>query len=254
MKRLVSFSLLSAFLLFHSLATAGPVLRINTSIKPPFSTVDHTGFFDLLLMELGKRIGCEIEVVRLPAARALMYVNEGRSAGEVPRIAGMEKKFPNLMVVKEKVVDYNFVAFGRGPLKISSWGDLNGKRVGYLTGWKIFDTNVPLGADVTRLRKPHLMFEMLREGRLDVVLYERYAGWNILRDLGVDSIMEIQPPLAVRPMYMYMHNSFGHLVPKVSKALADMKSDKTYGKVYEMTLGAFGQNDCSGNTGESGSD
>ncbi len=214
-------------------------LKVNTSIKPPFSTKDEAGFFDLLVKELGKRIGHEVEFVRQPPARALFSANEGVSDVELPRIAGMEKKYPNLVMVGENIIDYNFVAFMRGPdsEQIQSWGDLKELRIGYLHGWKIFENNVPSEATVDKLNKPNLLFDMLENGRIDVALYESYAGWNNLRAHGHTGIHECKTPLAVKPMYMYFHKAHADLVPRASKALRQMKADGTYDKIKEQTLG-----------------
>ncbi|MGL1863622.1 MAG: transporter substrate-binding domain-containing protein [Pseudodesulfovibrio sp.] len=218
-------------------AVAGPSLKVNTSIKPPFSTEEETGFFDLLIEELGKRINCGFILVRQPAARALISVNEGLSDAELPRIAGLQKKYPNLVQVEEKIIDYNFVAFTRAGIRVKSWDDLAGKKVGYLIGWKIFETNVPQTANVIKLQKPHLLFDMLDSGRLDVALYEKHAGLRNIREDGHSSVIESDTPLAVRPMYMYLHKSHAGLVPLLAQALKDMKADGTYQRIAKQTLG-----------------
>ncbi len=218
-------------------AVAGPSLKVNTSIKPPFSTEDQTGFFDLLIKELGKRIDCEFLLVRQPAARALISVNEGLSDAELPRIAGLQRKYPNLVQVEEKIIDYNFVAFTRTGVRVKSWDDLADKQVGYLIGWKIFENNVPQTANVTKLQKPHLLFDMLDSGRLDVALYERHAGLRNIREHGHTSIKECETPLAVKPMYMYLHKSHVGLAPLLAQALKDMKADGTYQRIAKQTLG-----------------
>lgn len=74
---------------------AGP-LKINTSIKPPFSTVELDGYVDLPIMELSARNRIAVALVRLPPERALRYANQGASDGDVPRIAGLSKPIPIL--------------------------------------------------------------------------------------------------------------------------------------------------------------
>ena len=218
-------------------AVAEPSLKVNTSIKPPFSTEEQTGFFDLLIEELGKRINCGFILVRQPAARALISVNEGLSDAELPRIAGLQKKYPNLVQVEEKIIDYNFVAFTRADIRVKSWDDLADKKVGYLIGWKIFENNVPQTANVTKLQKPRLLFDMLDSGRLDVALYEKYAGLRNIREHEHHSVVESDTPLAVKPMYMYLHKSHAGLAPLLAQALKDMKADGTYQRIAKQTLG-----------------
>ncbi len=229
----------ASFVVAEPLSPGSTPFKVNTSIKPPFSTKDGTGFFDLLIQEIGKRMVLDVKVVRQPPARALCSVNEGFSDAELPRIAGLEKKYPNLIRVEEKIIDYNFVAFMRGPegKHMSHWDDMADKRVGYLVGWKIFENNVPKEVYVNKLNKPALLFDMLDSGRIDVALYERYAGWNNIRSYAHMGIHECTPPLAVKPMYMYFHNSHAHLAPLAAEVLRKMKADGTYNRIKERTLG-----------------
>lgn len=55
-----------AWLLAPSLAFSAGTIKVNTSIKPPFSRADGTGFFDLIIKELGRRMNRNMELVRLP--------------------------------------------------------------------------------------------------------------------------------------------------------------------------------------------
>ncbi|QJB56133.1 transporter substrate-binding domain-containing protein [Pseudodesulfovibrio sp. zrk46] len=228
--------IIALVLLIPAMGNAAETIRVNTSIKPPFSTEDETGFFDVLLKELAKRMDVDFQLVRQPPERALVSINNGASDMELPRIAGLEKRYKNLVMVPEKVIDYNFVAFSRTKMCLRSWDALSKLRVGYLIGWKIFEKNVPDGTSITKLNRPDLMFDMLDMGRIDIGLYERHAGWHMIRDHGHDSIKECDPPLAVRPMYIYLHKSQEGLAPLIASQLKAMKSDGTYKKIMDATL------------------
>lgn len=220
-------------LLVFPVAAGAEALQVNTSIKPPFSTEDQTGFIDRMLAELGERMDREIRLRRLPPERALMIINDGKSDIELPRIAGLEKTYPNLVMVPEKVLDYHFVAFSRTKKRYESWADLKDTRVGYLIGWKIYEKNVPSEALVTKLRQPLQLLQMLENGRIDVALYEREAGQYIIRENGFDTIDTNCIPLADRPMYMYMHEKHADIVPVVASHLRAMKDDGTYARIFE---------------------
>lgn len=234
-KRFLYIVLLTLFLLPEP-AAAMDTIRVNTSIKPPFSTKEETGFFDVLLKELGNRMGKEFKLVRQPPERALVSINSGESDMELPRIAGIEKKYTNLVMVPEKVIDYHFVAFSRKRYCFKAWDDLKDKRVGYLIGWKIFEKNVPAGTKVNKLSKPDLLFDMLAMNRIDVALYEKYAGWHIAKSHGYDLVKECDPPLAVKPMYIYLHNSRRDLAADIALHLQQMKADGTYQRILNETL------------------
>lgn len=230
--------ILLALILLPGPASAGGTLKVNTSIKPPFSTEAEDGFFDLIIKELTRRTGIGTELVRQPPERALVSANQGLSDMELPRIAGLEKAYPNLVMVPEKVIDYKFVAFSLKETDLDGWDDLSGHRVGYLIGWKIFEKNVPKSAEGTKLKQPYQLMDMLSLGRLDIALYELYAGRALVRRHGLIDIHECEPPLAVRPMYIYVHKDNAYLVPLLNKALKAMKADGTYDRIADKTLHA----------------
>lgn len=236
MNRFSGVLILVAFLFLPAAAQSGEPLRINNSIKPPFSTKDETGFLDLLTRELFGRLGLKVEFVRLPPERALMFVNMGKSDGELPRIAGLEKKYPNLIRVPEKVVDYDFVSFSRGRCKGGGWKSLSGRSVGYIIGWKIFEKNVPETVQALRLTAPLQLFTLLERNRVDTVLYERHAGRYILKNKGITDIVECDEPLAVKPMYLYLNKNRSDLVAKAAEALREMKREGTYERIFKKVL------------------
>lgn len=213
-------------------------LKINTSIKPPFSTAQKDGFFDLLIPELLGRAGVKVKLVRLPPERALQMANDGLSDGELPRIAGLEKKYPNLVQIAEPVIDYTFSAFSHKqdePLSLC-WKKLAGKSVGFIIGWKIYEKNVPATARVTKAKTPSQLFELLNSKRIEVALYERYAGKYIIKSNDYSNLEECKTPLAVRPMYLYMHNKHSDLSGLLSEELKKMKNDGSWQKIFSQTL------------------
>ncbi len=214
------------------------VLRINTSIKPPFSTEQEDGFFDLLLRELFTRIGVQVDLVRLPAERALQMADEGLSDGDIPRISGLESLYPNLIKVGEPVIDYYFVAFGHKkeiPLELS-WKKLAGKDVGFIIGWKIYENNVPKSANIIRASSPGQLFKLLDGNRINVALYERYAGKHLIESDNFKDLEECRPPLAVRPMYLYLNKKHKNLADALSKELKKMKVDGSWQRNASLTL------------------
>ena len=52
----------------------------------------------------------------------------------------------------------------------------------------------------------------------------------------------IQPPLAQREMFMYLHKKHKALVNKAAQALSSMKRDGSYQRIFDQTLGIYGKN------------
>ncbi|WP_163832136.1 substrate-binding periplasmic protein [Spartinivicinus ruber] len=222
---------------FSNPINGASLFKVNTSIKPPFSTEDQKGFFDYLLKELFNRLDIKVELIRLPAERALHMANDGVSDGEIPRIAGLQKKYQNLIQVPESVIDYHFVGFMRQPVITDmKWGSLKSVKVGMIIGWKIYENNVPPSAEITKVSSPKQLMQMANYGRVDIALYERYAGRYIIKHHHFKLLAESKPPLAIKPMFLYVHNKHKAIVNLLAKALRKMKTDGTWHKIANDTL------------------
>lgn len=232
------FALFSLIILQTSLCHGAENLKINTSIKPPFSTEEENGFFDILVNELFARLGFRVDLVRLPAERALQMANEGLSDGDIPRISGLSSLYPNLIEIEEPVVDYYFVAFSHKnlmPLEFC-WEKMAGKRVGFIIGWKIYENLVPKSAKVIRVASPDQLLKLLEGKRIDVALYERYAGRYLIESNNYQGLEECSPPLAVRPMHLYLNKKHQNLAAPLSRELKKMKRDGSWQKIASFTL------------------
>lgn len=229
--------LLCCSLSFPSGTRAQETLRINTSIKPPFSTEAGDGFFDRLVVEMFGRLGYAVTFVRMPTERSLQAVNSGNSDGDLPRIAGLEKIYPHLVMVDEPLIDYAFTAFANLPeCATPGWDSLRGKRIGIIIGWKIFENSAPAGAERTMFASPRALLKSLAAGRIDLALYERYAGRYLARTLGFDEIRECRPPLAVKPMYLYLNQRHRDLLERLQRVIREMKADGSYDRIRQETL------------------
>lgn len=70
-------------------------------------------------------------------------------------------------------------------------------------------------------------------------LYERYAGHYLIQSSGFRNIYECSPPLAVRPMFLYLNKKHAALVPRIAKTLKEMKADGTLKAIRSKTLSHF---------------
>ncbi len=211
-------------------------LVINSGRKEPFTTPDGQGFYDRLVPAWFARLGLTARCVRLPSERALINANAGIDDGNIARIKGLEKKYPNLVRVPEAVVTFDFMAFSRvGEFPVQGWESLAPYDVGYITGWKILEKNITRARSITRVRGPVQLFELLARGRADVVVFDRWGGLWRLRHGDVRARM-VEPPLATRQLYLYLNRRHAALVPKLAEALRAMKADGSYARIHAETL------------------
>lgn len=233
-------------LLLAALAPAGAADRmvLSTGMREPWTTPERTGFTDLVVTEVFRRLGMQAEVsVILAAARGLRLVDEGVDDGLTARVAGLEKTYPNLVPVPEKIFDNDFVAAeAADPAStraIAGFAGLAPFNVAYILGWQIFEKNVGTVRELTQAKDSEQMLTLLQNGRAEIVLHER---WQLLwhaRQKGI-TLRIFEPPLARVPMFMYLHRKHADLVPRVAAELKAMKADGTYEALAERAFGSLG--------------
>ncbi len=64
-----------------------------------------------ILREAYKRIGYNLQVKKYPASRAIYYSSQGAVDGELSRIAGLSKKYPELIQIKVPTLTSTIHAF-----------------------------------------------------------------------------------------------------------------------------------------------
>lgn len=217
---------------------AAEKLVLSSGVLAPYTTPDRRGFLDQLVRAVFREIGLEGELIIYPTAteRGMLNANEGVDDGLAMRVAGLETQYPNLIRVPEEVAVNDFVAITIGPrFATDGWDSLKPYVVSYIIGWKVFEYNVPQGKEITLVRDADQLFGLLARGRADVALYERWQGLAKTRSLGLKAQV-LEPPLVRTKMYMYLHKKHADLVPRVTAALAKLKRDGTYQRIYDSTL------------------
>jgi polar amino acid transport system substrate-binding protein len=107
--------------------------------------------------------------------------------------------------------------------------------VTYIIGWKVFEQNVPKGKELTLVRDADQLFGLLKSGRADVALYERWQGLAKSRAMGI-KLQVLEPPLVRTKMYMYLHKKHAALVPQVAAALLKLKQNGSYQRIFDSAL------------------
>ena len=221
-------------------AARAETLVLNSVATAPLTNDAGTGFLDIIANEAFRRNGIKLSLIRLPAERGLINANTGIDDGELLRIGGMEKLYPNLVPVPEKLMDMHFVAFSKDPsVKIDGWQSLKNYAVGFIKGWKILEINTPKEAQIILARDSEQLFTMLEKNRIDVALFERLMGLEIIRHKKIQGARDLSPSLAVRGMYIYLNKKYKPLASKIAASLAALKSEGFYNrelKKIEMVL------------------
>lgn len=221
-------------------AADNKILVLNAASSEPLSNNEQTGFIEQLVEAALRRLNYRLESVRMPAERALIIANDGINDGELLRIAGLQKHYPNLIQVPEKLIDLDFVAFTRDKsLQITRWQDLAARSVAIITGWKIFEHNIPDTTDLVSVKNAGQLFTLLLKDRTDAILYSRWSGLAYIHNHQLQDISILEPPLAQQSMYVYLHKRHRDLVPLLSKELRTLKIEGEYQRLFREILAPY---------------
>lgn len=229
--------LLLVLLLPAARVTAATKLTINSDDGPPYSTPDLKGLSDLLVLEACRRSGLAIEILRVPSERALLNVDQGIDDGTYNRIAGLEASYFNLVMVPEPLTEFEFVAFShRVDFRTGDWSSLKPYSVGIITGWKILEANIHDVRELYKVSDERLLFNLLEKDRADLVVIDRRQGLAACRLLSSCPTHVLEPPLAVRTMYLYLNRKHQGLVRQLAAALRGMRADGTSARIEREVM------------------
>lgn len=236
-RRTVTFTVLFIFFSFSCFA-GKPDMMITTWCGSPFSKPDRTGYLDQILTKAFKKAGFEISIAQRPAERSLYDANRGTTDGDFIRITKIGQIYPNLLIVPEHLYDMEFVVFTkRDDIKISGWKSLKPYKTGIVRGWKILEENVKYTSGVRcDADMQEELFRMLGAGRIDVAVYAKHFGFEVIDRLGLKGIRNLEPPLARKKMYLFLHKKHKNIIPALSDILKSMKADGTFSEIREKTL------------------
>lgn len=228
-----------SLLLFNAVSPlyATETIVLNVTGKPPLNDPTQNGFMDRVALEAFRRLNVKLETVELPAERALINSNNGIIDGEMSRVSGLNKKYKNLIRVKEKIMSWEFVVYSRKKITLNKgWHSLTPYSVSIINGWKILEKNVPPEVELTKVKNMEQLFGMLKLYRSDLIIYGKWAGMHYLKSNKITDVKLTYPPLIVKDLFIYLNKKHGTLALNLAKSLKSMKVDGTYDKILSDTL------------------
>ncbi|MCF6247825.1 MAG: transporter substrate-binding domain-containing protein [Desulfobacula sp.] len=232
-----SFLVVLFVLIISSFACGKEIFTINTADKPPYSTEFNTGIYDQIIQGMFKNIGVKIQINHLTSARSIENVSVGFDDGEYARIAGLSNQYENLRIVNEKLIDFAFTAFSKdSSIRIENWGSLKDYHVAFIRGWKIYEKNVKVSKSKIFVASEKELFQLVEKNRVDIVLYELLRGFDFMKKQKIKGIVNLNNPLSVRSMFLYVNKKHGGLVPQLENELRTMKTNGEYNKIINSFL------------------
>lgn len=212
-----------------SFAASSPQkLRINTfQISTLLENDPATDIAEQILKQAYQRLGLDLVVKKLPGERSLYSANNGETDGELYRKIGMERDYPNLMIVPVPLLTYEIVIFTQAAeFVVNGWESLRPFVIGYVKGIKIIEQNTD-GMRVEHAATMRQAFLKMNLGRTDIVVANRASGLAVLKELHMNDVRVLKPSLASFAVFHYLHKKHEDLVPKLTAALKQMQNDKT---------------------------
>ena len=178
-----------------------------------------------------KKLGIETKVQYVPGNRSLRFSNAGHADGELFRIKGMSKDYPNLIRVPVPLLELETMAYARrDDIKIQGWSSLSTYRLGFLRGFKKAEQNTQGMQTFSAESMPEL-FDLLARGRLDIVIESRIGGRIINTEKKQFAITALEPPIDKIKIYHYLHKGNKLLIPTLNRVLEQMKAS---GEIAEI--------------------
>lgn len=236
-KRALGAVLLAVLVVLSSpAATAERALVFGSAAGEPYVRADGSGYLQRLYAAIFAQLGMTVQVLQLPAERALKNANSGFEDGDAMRVGGLEAVYPNLVRIDEPIISMDFITFSARPnITIKDWSSLKPYVVALITGWKIAEKNTQGVREVTRTNNADQLFDLLDNGRADVAIYERWQGAS-LSARKKSKARVVDPPLASVAMYLYLHKKHAALVPQVREILIALKRDGTVDRIAKEGL------------------
>ncbi len=168
-------------------------------------------------------LGIKISLTELPVKRALVFSNEGKTDGELHRMKGIEKKYPNLRWIPISVTRIKMSVFALKEHQIKGMESLKPFKIGIRRGVVISD-QLTKGYTRIELDKYNQILKMIDAERIDVGLISLFTGIMEMKKLGLNHIKVLKPPVKVIPLYHYLHKKHDSLVPKIKHKLREMEA------------------------------
>ncbi len=202
----------------------------HASEKLEFSSIKST-LSDIafkVLEEAYGRINIEIELIPYPVLRSLRSSSTGLVDGELFKIKGLEKKYPNLIMLPVPITTVDSMIIGKkGPVPFTGWQSLAPLRIGIYRG-VLFTKKKTAKAGCTKvfeIETHDQIFKMLEHDRIDIAILTRIACLKLIKKFGPTDIKLIEPPLETFPVYHYLNKKHFKIIPKLTEELEEMQKE-----------------------------
>jgi len=214
--------LLFYFITAYSLASHAQQLMV-------FSTVEGTlvaNINEIIIRDAYQRIGINVLIKKLPAARALQQSNAGEFDGELFRIANIDKKYPNLIMIPEVSYEIDIRAYSKmKEFNVAGWESLKPFKLGIERGVQ-FSEIATQGMHRQVVNTSLQLFHILNKDRVEIAVSDVWSALGSLRELEksgfiINEVRALSPRIMAIELHHYLHIKHKDLIPKVSQSIRE---------------------------------
>ncbi|WP_440905319.1 substrate-binding periplasmic protein [Catenovulum sp. SX2] len=176
-----------------------------------------------IMQKVYKKIGYDIEVWPLPAARALYMSSQGKADAELGRYGGLSKAYPELIQVSPALVNFSVVMLTTDT-NIKTLPDTNALPNPIAIQRGSVYSKVLIG-ERTKIEVNSIqqIMKLLQTGRSKIALVDD-SYLELINQLNTANNIYIVPLAAdAYPVYHYVHQRHRNLIPQIQQALLEMQ-------------------------------
>jgi len=179
-----------------------------------------------ILKVVYSRLNTPIELVDLPAKRALMESSAGRLDGEVQRNIMVQTQYPTLVMIRPALNYIEPSVFSKNErFEVKGWDSIKPFNIGIVRGVGTSEDGTQGMKSVQAVNTLDQLMLMLAADRVDVAVSDSFSGLAAVKRLGLkDRIKLLAPPLQKNEIYHFLHEKHRDLIPKVEQVLSEMQS------------------------------
>ncbi len=189
-----------------------------------------------ILEKAYQKLGISISIKYLPGNRALYSSSTGAVDGELFRIAGIEKKYPELLRVIEPILELKTMAYTKNvKFTVQNWQSLAPYKLGFLRSFRKAELKTE-GMDTYQDDHLSNLFKLLDKGRIDLVIESQLGASVILQQNSFPNVTALSPPVDRFKIYHYLHTKNKRLLAPLSAILLKMRQSGEIQKIISTTL------------------
>jgi len=216
--------------------TEGQVYNKSALVFSTFNSYTLSHVVSSVLKEAYVKLGISTSISYLPGNRSLLYSSTGIVDGELFRIEGIHREFPELIQIKEPILELETIAYSSDvEFNIDGWKSLNPYKLGFLRSFKKAE-NKTKGMNIYQDDSLNNLFKLLSKGRIDLVIESQIGASVILPLEDKSEVKALYPPVDRFYIYHYLHKKNKKLLLPITTVLTEMRLSGEIQQIIDSTL------------------